>query len=315
MTPETRPAGTLARRIATLVLSLLAVASAVFLMTSVLPGDQAAIMLGTSATPDTIAALRAELGLDQPLWLRYLHWIGNAATGDFGLSATYGVPVSRLVAERLSVTLPLAGLSMLAATLVALPLAMAAARRRAAAEIALAFLAQGGIALPAFFIGILLILVFQSGPVPTGGFPGWQDGLAALPFLMLPAIALAVPQAAVLGRVARGAFKEALSQDHIRTARAKGLTEGAIMRRHALGFALPAIMTLAGLQLSYLVAGAVLVENVFVLPGLGRLAIQALAQRDIPVLQGCILVFVAMVLLVNFAVETMIARTDPRARA
>jgi len=310
-----RPASALARRGATLLLSLVAVASLIFLMTSVLPGDQAAIMLGTSASPETLAALRAELGLDQPLWLRYLHWMADAARGDFGLSATYGVPVSRLLLERLSVTLPLAGLAMLAATLLALPLAMAAARRRPAAEAAVALLAQGGIALPGFFIGILLILAFQSGPLPTGGFPGWQDGFGALPYLILPAIALAVPQAAVLARVARGALQEALSQDHVRTARAKGLSDGAIMRRHVFDTALPAILTLAGLQVSYLVAGAVLVENVFVLPGLGRLAIQALAQRDIPVLQGCILLFVGIVVLVNFAVETVIAATDPRSPA
>ena len=199
--------------------------------------------------------------------------------------------------------------------LLALPLAMAAARRRPAAEVAVALLAQGGIALPGFFIGILLILAFQGGPLPTGGFPGWQQGLAALPYLLLPAIALAVPQAAVLARVARGALKEALSQDHVRTARAKGLSDGAILRRHVFGMALPAILTLAGLQVSYLVAGAVLVENVFVLPGLGRLAIQALAQRDIPVLQGYVLLFVGIVVLVNFAIETVIAATDPRARA
>ena len=151
--------------------------------------------------------------------------------------------------------------------------------------------------------------------MPTGGFPGWQDGFGALPYLILPAIALAVPQAAVLARVARGALQEALSQDHVRTARAKGLSDGTIMRRHVLGTALPAILTLAGLQVSYLVAGAVLVENVFVLPGLGRLAIQALAQRDIPVLQGCILLFVGIVVLVNFAVETVIAAADPRSPA
>lgn len=315
MTVSYRPAAAFARRAVIFALSLFAVASLIFLLTSVLPGDQAAIMLGTSGTPETIAALRAQLGLDQPLWLRYATWIADAATGDFGLSATYGVPVSRLLAERMAVTLPLAALSMLAAAIVALPLAMAAARGRPLAGAVLTLLAQAGIALPGFFIGILLILVFQAGLLPTGGFPGWQDGASALAFLVLPAVALAVPQAAVLARVSRAALREALSQDFVRTARAKGLSEDAIMRRHVFALALPAILTLAGLQVSYLVAGAVLVENVFVLPGLGRLAIQALAQRDIPVLQGCILLFVGLVLAVNFAVELAISAADPRARA
>ncbi len=303
-----------ARRLIGLALTLLAVSFLVFALTSVLPGDQAAIMLGTSATPETLAALRAELGLDQPMLWRYAAWAGKAVTGDLGTSATYGIPASRLILERLAVTGPLAALALALALCLALPLAMRGARGDRGAELAGTLVAQTGIALPNFFIGLILILAF-GGILPVGGFAGWSAIGPAILSLILPAVALALPQAAVLLRQARAALKVAWHADFVRTARAKGLGEPAIMRRHVLRHAAGPILALIGLQLSYLVAGAVLVENVFVLPGLGRLAVQALQQRDIVVLQACVLFFVVLVILVNALIDLVILALDPRQRA
>ncbi|KAA0970912.1 ABC transporter permease [Aureimonas fodinaquatilis] len=303
-------------RIAGMAATLLAVSAFVFYALSVLPGDPAAIALGTSLRPDTLVALQKEMGLDQPVWLRFGHWLTGVLTGDFGTSITYHTPVGQMVAARLAVTLPLACLSLVIAMAIALPLGMLAARGSRLAEGGATLLAQLGIALPNFFIGLLLILLFtRTGGLPSGGFPGWEAGLySAFAALILPATALALPQAAVLVRVTRAAFLEILAGDYIRTARAKGLGETAILVRHAAGHALVPVLTIIGLQFSFLVAGAILVENVFVLPGLGQLAFQALAQRDIPVLQACILIFASLVILVNFLVDLAALLIDPRLR-
>jgi len=306
------------RRLSGLLLTLVAVSALIFIIMEVLPGDPASIMLGTSASPDTLAALRHELGLDQPLYSRYVQWLGGFVTGDLGNSYTYGVPVAGLIAERLTVTLPLALMAMLLSIAVGVPLgAASAARRNSGFDYVAAFVSQLFIAVPGFWIGLLLILVFavSLGWMPAGGFPGWHAGFAAsIGALLLPAIALALPQAGVLTRVTRSAVLEVLNEDFVRTARAKGLTRRAALWRHAVPNALVAVVTILGLQFTFLIAGAVLVENVFNLPGLGRLAFQALNQRDIIVMQDVVLFFAALVIVMNFLVDLSYLYLDPRLR-
>lgn len=310
--------GLLLRRFASLVLTLLAVSALIFLVMSVLPGDPAAIMLGTSATPETLEALRRDLGLDQPPVLRYLSWLGSVATGDLGTSYTYGVPVAGLIAERLAVTLPLAFIAILLSVAIAVPLGVvSAARRNGAVDYAAGLVSQTFIAVPGFWVGLLLVMIFSVslGWAPSGGFPGWQAGpVTALGALVLPAIALALPQAGVLTRVTRSAVIEVMNEDFVRTARAKGLSRRKALWRHAVPNALVPVVTILGLQFTFLIAGAVLVENVFNLPGLGRLALQALSQRDIIVMQDVVLFFAALVIVMNFLVDLSYLAIDPRLR-
>ena len=308
----------LSRRLLGLVVTLLVVSMVIFLIMSVLPGDPAAIMLGTSARPDTLAALRLEMGLDRPAVLRYLSWFGGALTGDLGTSMTYGVPVLGLIGDRLAVTLPLALMAVLISLVIAIPLGVAAAARRGGSlDAAAAAFAQGCIAVPNFWIGLLLILLFavEFGWLPANGFPGWSAGLGrALLALLMPAISLALPQAGILTRVTRAAVLDVLDEDFVRTARAKGLTRRAALWRHVVPNAMLPVMTILGLQFTFLVAGSVLVETVFGLPGLGRLAYQAFTQRDLIVVQDVVLLFAALVLVVNFLVDLSYLYFDPRLR-
>ena len=306
-------------RLGSFILTLLAASVVVFILLDILPGDPAAILLGTSARPDTLAALHHQLGLDRPLILQYLAWIGGALTGDLGTSITYGVPVSGLIADRLALTLPLALLAILVSTSLALLLGVtAAANRDRAIDRAVQGFAQLGIAVPDFWIGLLLILLFSTSLnwFSAGGWSGWSAGAGkALAGLILPAIALALPQAGVLTRVTRAAVLDVLAEDFIRTARAKGLDRRTALWRHALPNALLPVVTILGLQVSFLVAGAVLVENVFSLPGLGRLAYLALSQRDLIVLRNVVMLLAAMVILANFIVDLLYLILDPRLRA
>ncbi|QUS37345.1 ABC transporter permease subunit (plasmid) [Falsirhodobacter algicola] len=274
-------------------------------------------MLGMSAADDTVAALRAQMGLDRPMAVRYLAWIGGLLHGDLGQSLTYGVPVAGLMAERLAVTLPLTAMATAMAVAVAVPLGvLAGARPGAVADGLATVLAQAGIALPNFWIGLLLILGLSLGLgwFPSGGFPGWQAGWRAAGALVLPAVALAVPQAAVLTRVTRAAVIDLAEEDFIRTARAKGLGRGRVLWRHVLPNALLPVVTMLGLQIPFLISGAVLVEAVFTLPGIGTLAYQALAQRDLIVVQNVVLMFAAIVLVAQAVTDALYARLDPRLR-
>jgi peptide/nickel transport system permease protein len=308
----------LGRRLAGLILTLIVVSFLIFAIMDLLPGDPASIMLGTSASPDTLAALRHQLGLDQPLLLRYGHWVAGVLTGDLGQSYTYGVPVAGLIAERLAVTVPLAFCAILLSIAIALPLGtFAAARRNGKIDLIATMFSQISIAVPAFWVALLLIILFSTtlGIMPAGGFPGWSNGFwPALQALVMPALALALPQAGVLTRVARSAMLETLHEDFTRTARAKGLSSPAVLWRHAVPNALVPILTILGLQFTFLIAGAVLVENVFNLPGLGRLALQALAQRDVIVMQDVVLFFAGLVILMNFFVDMSHLWIDPRLR-
>jgi peptide/nickel transport system permease protein len=301
-----------------LLLTLLAASLVVFFVLEVLPGDPAALMLGTGARADTLAALRHRLGLDLPFWLRYLTWLGGLARGDLGVSYTYSVPVADLVAERVLVSLPLALLGIVLSTALAIPVGvLAASRRGTVTDAGLMGVAQLGVALPNFWLGILLILLFSIhlGWLPAGGFPGWHDGWwPALRSLLLPALALALPQAAILARVTRASVIDAMGEDFMRTARAKGLTRRAALWRHAVPNALIPIVTILGMQFSFLLAGTVIIENVFTLPGLGRLVFQAIEQRDLIVVQDLVVLLAGCVITVNCLVDIAYAVLDPRLR-
>ena len=308
----------LIRRFLTLLSTLLAAALVVFLVLEVLPGDPALLMLGTEARDDTLAALRAQMGLDRPAAERFVLWIGGFLTGDLGTSYTYSVPVAKLVADRLAITLPLAVMALAISTALALPLGMlAAARHNRAGDYAVMGFSQLGMAVPNFWLGIVLTLVFSVGLgwFGAGGFPGWQAGIGpALKALLLPALALALPEAAILARVTRSAMLETLREDYVRTARAKGLGQAAILRRHVLRNAMIPVMTIIGLQFSFLMAGVVVVENVFYLPGLGRLVYQAVSQRDLIVVKDVVVLLTALVVGVNLLVDMLYAVVDPRPR-
>lgn len=309
----------LARRLLALALTLLAASLVVFIVLEVLPGDPAAVILGTGARPDTLAALRAELGLDRPLAERYLAWLLGLLQGDLGRSYTYAVPVRELIAERMVVSLPLAGLAILLAAALGIPTGVvAAARRGRPADLAIMGATQLGVAVPNFWLAILLILLFaiELRWLPAGGFAGWGEGWwPGLRSLLLPAVALALPQAAILARVTRSSVLECLGEDYVRTARAKGLTRRAALWRHAVPNALIPVVTILGLQLSFLLAGTIIVENVFALPGLGRLLSQAIAQRDLIVVESLVVCLAAAVVLINFLVDLAYAWLDPRLRA
>ena len=292
--------------------------AAIFFILEVLPGDPAAIMLGTAAREDTLAALRQELGLDRPAPERYLAWIGGLLHGDLGTSITYRMPVSTLVAERFAVTLPLSLLAILFSTLIALPLGVAAAANRdRVVDRAVLVFSQIGVAVPNFWIGLLFILLFAtvarlvSRRRLSRMGAGFKAGFQAL---LLPALALALPQAAVLTRVTRSAVLEVIGADFVRTARAKGVDRQATLWRHVVPNALIPVTTILGLQLSFFFGGAILVENVFNLPGLGRLAYQALAQRDLVVIKDVVLIFSGLVIVVNFLVDLGYVFLDPRLR-
>ena len=305
-------------RLTSLVLSLLVASLVIFLVTEVIPGDPATFMLGLNADPAAVAALREQMGLNDPLPVRYLAWAGGMLTGDFGTSLTYRVPVAELVAARLWVSLPLTIYALILSTLIAIPVGLiAAARRGQASDVAIMGATQLGIAVPNFWFAMLLVLLFaiQLQWFSAGGFPGWEAGLwPGLKALTLPAVALALPQASILARVMRSSVLETLGQDYIRTARAKGLSRAQATWRHALRNALIPVMTILGLQFSFLLAGAIIIENVFFLPGLGRLIFQGITQRDLIVVQSVVMLLVFAVILVNFLVDLAYAAIDPRLR-
>ena len=306
-------------RLLSLCLSLAVASVVIFAAIEVLPGDPASIMLGVNAQPDTLAALRAELGLDQPMAARYLEWIGGLLRGDFGISYTYRTPVVEMIQDRLAVSLPLALFSLALTVVIAFPVGIwAAARRGSVADVAIMGLTQLGVAIPNFWFAMLMVLVFAINLqwFSAGGFAGWDAGLLpALKSLTLPAIALALPQASILARVMRSALLDTLSEDFIRTARAKGLSRREALWRHALRNALIPVLTIIGMQFSFLLAGGIIIENVFYLPGLGRLIFQAISARDLIVVESVVMLLVFAVIVVNFLVELAYAAVDPRLRA
>lgn len=307
-----------ARRIGGFLAALLLASLVIFTAVEVLPGDSAQMILGTEARPDTLAALRHEMGLDQPVTQRYADWVAGFVQGDLGTSRTYSLSVSTLVAERLVVSVPLALAALAFAVGTGLSLGIfAALRRNSLIDHALMGLTQIGIAVPNFWFAMVLVLVFAVNLriFPAGGFPGWaQGGFAAMSSLVLPTVALALPQAAILARIVRASLIETLHEDYMRTARAKGLSHGQAIRRHALRNAMIPVLTIMGLQLAFLLAGAIIIENVFALPGLGRLIFQAIQQRDRVVVMSIVLLLVGTIMLVNLALELIYLAVDPRLR-
>ena len=298
--------------------TLLVASLLIFLLLEILPGDPAAVILGVGAQEDTLRALRAELGLDLPAPVRYLNWLGEVLQGDLGRSYTYDTPVQDLLLNRVELSLPLALLAILLSTGIAIPLGVfAASRHRKVADTGIMGFAQLGVAVPNFWFAILLILLFsvKLGWFSAGGFAGWDAGwFPAFKSLVLPAVALALPQAAILARVTRSSVLETVQEDYIRTARAKGLSRSQALWRHAVRNALIPVVTILGLQLSFLLAGTIIIENVFYLPGVGRLLFQAIAQRDLMVVKNLVLVLAATVVLINFLVDLLYAVLDPRLR-
>ncbi len=307
----------MAIRALSLGLSLIVASVIIFAAIEVLPGDPAAVMLGLNATEEAIANLRAELGLGGGMGTRYVAWITGMLSGDFGTSYTYRVPVAELIADRVWISVPLAILALILSTVIAIPVGMiAAANRGRPGDYAIIGITQLGIAVPNFWFAMLLVLLFSVtlGWFSSGGFPGWDQPLAALKALTLPAIALALPQASILSRVMRSAVIETLDQDYIRTARAKGLSVRDVIRRHALRNALIPVLTIIGLQFSFLLAGAIIIESVFFLPGLGQLIFQSIRQNDLIVVESVTMLLVFAVIVITFLVDVAYAIADPRLR-
>lgn len=306
------------KRLGSLCLSLIVASLVIFACIEIVPGDPASFMLGINAQPDTIQALRVELGLDQSLAQRYLGWVGGLLGGDMGTSYTYRTPVSDIVKDRLQVSLPLALYALTLTVVVAFPVGiLAAARRGSVTDITVMGATQLGVAIPNFWFAILMVILFAINLrwFSAGGFPGWDAGIfPAIKALTLPAIALALPQASILARVMRSSLLDTLSEDYMRTARAKGLTRRQVLWRHALRNAMIPVLTIIGLQFSFLLAGAIIIENVFFLPGLGRLVFQAITQRDLIVVESVVMLLVFAVILLNFFVDIAYAWVDPRLR-
>lgn len=306
------------KRLLSLGVSLLAASAVIFLAIEVVPGDPATYMLGINAQPDTVAALREELGLNVSAMSRYMTWISGMLTGDFGVSYTYRTPVVDMIGDRIMISLPLAIYALTLSTLIAFPAGiLAASRRGSATDVSIMGATQLGVAVPNFWFAMLLVVVFSINLrwFSAGGFPGWDKGLfLGLKALTLPAIALALPQASILARVMRSALIDTMNEDFIRTARAKGLSHRQAMWRHALRNAMIPVLTIIGLQFSFLMAGAIIIENVFFLPGLGRLVFQSISQRDLIVVESVVMLLVFAVVLVTFIVDIAYAAVDPRLR-
>jgi len=306
------------RRFIGLLVTLFVVSLLVFLVIRVIPGDPAQIMLGTEATPESLAALRERFGLNAPLYVQYFMWINGLLTGALGESLRYGIPIGRLVATRFAVTGPLALLAIAIALGLGIPLGIyAAIHRNGFGDYGIMVFSQLGLAVPSFWAGILLILLFavRLRWFSAGGFVPWSESLpGAMKSILLPSLALGVIHAAVVTRLTRSTMLEVMNQEYIRTARGKGLVERMVLYKHALRNALIPIVTVVGLQFASLLGGTIIIENVFYLPGLGRLAYQAISHRDLPVVQDVVLLITVMVVVMNLLVDLSYVLLDPRIR-
>lgn len=306
------------RRFFGFTVTLFLAALVIFTLLDLLPGDPAQFILGISATPEKLATLRDQLGLNAPAYQRFFGWIWGMLHGDFGMSYTQRAPVAQLIWDRLGVTLPLSVFAMIISIVVGLPLGIVAARRRGKAlDTAIMVLAQTGVAIPSFWFGMLLTLLFAVTLrwLPPGGFTPWDEnpGLA-FRGLILPSIALALPQASILTRVMRTALVDVTGQDFIRTARAKGLTMGQAVWRHGVRNALLPVLTILGLQFAFLIAGTIIVENVFYLPGLGKLIFTAISERDLILVRGATIILIIAVTATMLVTDIAYALVDPRLR-
>ena len=308
----------LLRRLLTCLATLAGASVLVFLVLEILPGNAAEVMMGPDASPEAVAALSQRLGLDRPPLERYADWIGGLLTGRMGDSHAYDSPISGLIADRLQVTLPLAFMAMAVTIVLALGAGLyAAAHHNRPGDIGMMSLSQLGIAIPEFWFGILLVMLFSVHLqwFSAGGFPGWDEGWwPALKALILPALSLAVVQASILARITRSAVLDVMREDFVRTARAKGLSRRATLWKHVLRNALIPVVTLVGLRFAGMLAGTIVVENVFSLPGLGRLIFQSISNRDGVVVRDCVMLLAAMVITINLVVDLLYALIDPRVK-
>ena len=304
------------RRLLILIASLFAASVLVFLVLAVLPGSPAQVILGTQATPASVAALTAKLGLDKPLWQQYADWVGGLLTGHLGTSYISGQPIWAQLSAALQVTVPLILMGLAVGVLIAVPLGMISALRADRPSGALVgALSQVGIAIPTYVGGILLIIVFAVTVhlLPSGGFVTWQQSpVQAFRSLILPAIALGVVEGAILSRFVRASVLEVLRSDYYRTARAKGLRPLQALRRHGTRNALIPVVTVFGLEMAGLIVGAIVVENVFTLPGVGTMLLQAVDNRDLLLVQDVVIGVTTVVLLLNFLVDLSYRLLDPR---
>ncbi len=309
----------LARRLAVLALSLAVSTVAVFAFMAVLPGDPARVALGVNATDEAVAVLRTSFGLDRPLIVQYLSWIGGLVRGDLGTSYTSGDLIAPRLLDALAVTLWLVGSALLIAIVIAVPMGvLMAVRHRRADGALLSALSQVGVAIPAFLAGMLLVALVSVRLrwLPSSGWvPPAVDPVAFLQRLILPALSLGIVQAAVLGRYVRSSVLDVLREDYLRTARSKGLTPVRALLRHGLRNSGVPVVTVLGLQLSAMLVGSVVIERVFVINGLGSLLLDAVAVRDLIVVQDVVMVLVAIVLVVTFLTEVAYVLIDPRMRA
>ena len=298
--------------------TLLFVSVLVFVVVRILPGDPALLIMGTEGSAEAAARLREAMGLNRPLLVQYLDWMGRALVGDLGRSIQYDVPVGGLILSRLPVTLPLTLMAAGFMALAAIPVGVfAATHQRRWGDYLSMTLSQIGVAVPGFWAGLLLILLFsvRLGWFHSGGFDGWAQGVGpALRSLVLPAVALGLFQFAVLARTTRSAILEVLREEYVTTARAKGVPERTVLFRHTLRNAMIPVLTVAGVQLGQLMAGSIILESVFYLPGLGRLALGAISARDLPVVQGVVLFVASVIVTINVAVDILYGFLDPRIR-
>ncbi len=310
--------GSILRRLIGFGATLFAASLAIFLLLDMLPGDPARFILGVSASAESVAILREQMGLNLPIWQRFWVWFSSLLQGDLGISLTQDLPVASLIFERALVSFPLAIFAMLIAIIIGVPLGIVAAQNRGKlSDSFLMILAQIGIAIPNFWFGMLLVLLFavSLSLLPTGGFIAWDESIfGALKSLILPSIALALPQAAILARVMRTALVDVTNMDYIRTARAKGLTNSQAIWRHGVRNAMLPVLTIMGLQFAFLIAGTIIIENVFYLPGLGKLIFTAISERDLVLVRGALIILVFAVITTMLIVDIIYQIIDPRLR-
>jgi peptide/nickel transport system permease protein len=304
------------RRVLYFIPSLFLAALLIFFLVNLIPGDPAVVMLGEGASPASVQALRESLGLDQPLPVQFVRWLGKIATGDLGVSIHSKVPVLQSIQERFPVTLSLAILAMLFSLLLALPSGILAAVHQNSGKDYLFMLGSIlGVSIPGFWLGLLALLIFsvRFGWFPSTGFvPIWEEPWAGLRYLVLPSVTLGLHMAAVVARMTRSSMLEVLHLEYVTHARAKGLGEWAVVAKHALKNAFGPTMTTIGIQTGALLGGAVVTETVFSLPGIGKYLVLAISARDYPVVQGCILFIALVYMIINLVVDILYVYVDPR---
>lgn len=290
----------------------------VFSLIHLVPGDPARVMLGLTATPENVATLHQQLGLDDPLWRQYATWLGNVLHGDLGTDYRSHEPLTQMLLSRLPVTLELTVLATIISVIIAVPLGiLGAVRRRGVADVAGTSISLLGISLPDFGLGVLLVLLvsLKLDWLPPSGYRSLSDGIVDnLRYMILPALTLSISMASVLLRTTRAAMLEVLSQDYVKFARAKGISENLVIAKHALRNASIPIVTVLGLQFGFLLGGAVIVESIFSLPGIGRMTLNAVNTRSYPIVQGGILIIGVLFMLVNLLTDLLYAVLNPRIR-